>query len=100
MPPPARPWTPRAVASFPQRTTEDCYRDFPLEVHASCPLDPSFSLDVQGTSARLAAGPIGGTRHRPEPEEERTPEYAQQREELERNRRWLSARRGPHGLGE
>lgn len=100
MPPPAQPRTPRSLASFPQRTTEDCYRDFPAEVHASCPLDPNASLDVQSTSERLAAGPMGGNRHRPEPEEARRPDFVQQQEELERNRRWLSARRGPWAPGQ
>ena len=100
MPPAELPRTPRANASFPQRTTEDCYRDFPLEVHASCPLDPSTGLDVQDTSTRLAAGPLGGSRHRPAPEEARQPDVVQHQEQLERNRRWLSARRGPPTQGQ
>jgi hypothetical protein len=78
----------------PQRTTLDCYKDFPVEVKASCPLTVSQSIDMNTTVERLAAGPLSGKRNRPAPAEKRSNSAAHKLEDVGRNQRWLSARRG------
>ena len=80
------------ISAFPQRTTLDCYNAFPAEVKASCPLDPATSIDRDSTARWLAAGPDGGMRHRPAPEEPRDWEEAASDAEVEYNSRVLSTR--------
>jgi hypothetical protein len=80
------------ACSFPQRTTQDCYQAFPIEVKASCPLGTSKSLNFETTSERLAAGPFSGARCRPPPAESKAAERVQREDEMQRNRRLVLAR--------
>jgi hypothetical protein len=99
MPVPEQSHAKRVPIAEPLRTTRDCYKAFPVEVKASCPLTVSESLDMNTTVERLAAGPLGGKRHRPPPVEKPTISMERKAEDIERNQRWLSARRGLGSMG-
>jgi hypothetical protein len=72
-------------SAFPQRTTMDCYQAFPHEVKASCPLQPRKSIDLEKVKEGLAAGPVGGRRCRPAPEQLRSWHEARSDREIARN---------------
>ena len=82
-----------AMSCFPGRTTEACYDAFPIEVKASCPLQPRKSIDMERTKQGLAAGPVGGARTRPAPAEARTSQrQAGDAKQVSRNKAHLRAR--------
>jgi hypothetical protein len=94
MPVPEQSKAKRVPIAEPLRTTRDCYKAFPVEVKASCPLLVSQSPDINTIVESLAAGPLGGKRHRPPPVERPASSTERKAEDIERNQQWLSARRG------
>jgi hypothetical protein len=84
---------PRLVsAKFPLRSTSDCYNSFPGEVKSSCPVVWPVAI-TQELREVFAADPTTGHRHRPAAAEGRQLHEESVSEQIERNRRWLAARR-------
>lgn len=82
----------RAVTKFPQRTTAECYTAFPGEVKSSCPISFSVSIPEEVVGV-FDTDPSTGHRHMPPVGERRNDGEEDALELIERNRRWLAARR-------
>lgn len=82
------------MAAFPQRTSQDCYASFPIEVKASCP------LGMGAAEGWLAAseGPCSGARVPPTVVEHREGAGEATEADVARNQRFLAARRGVEHL--
>lgn len=76
---------PNIHEEFPQRSTEACYQNFPLEVKSSCPLelDPrAKSPQAYLSELKADCGPFTGHRKPPPVESKRTSEHARDEEVL------------------
>jgi hypothetical protein len=83
-------WQARAVVSFQQRTTAECYASFPGEVKSSCPMYLAVPVP-DDVAAIFASDPTTGNRRMPEPTDGR---MGDDNVDFDENLRFLAARRG------